>query len=213
MHCLTAWGQKEVDLLQCTASLPGGSGQLNFCKALSHCLGAVGSGTPSPVCVLVVLCVRYLWPLHAWSLLCLLRFCVCCVLGLLARVHQCLCLVCGVCGVLRCKSGVRGPLTLVHRCACLVFCLCSVFGLVVCVRWGAHLVCGVCGVRGLLARCSPAWLLGALFLRCPWLLGACSALRALGVWCMRCPWPLGAYSAVCVLDVLCVRYPWPLGAC
>ena len=27
MHCLTAWGQWAVDLLQCTASLPGGSGQ------------------------------------------------------------------------------------------------------------------------------------------------------------------------------------------
>ena len=27
MHCLTAWGQWTVQLLQCTASLPWGSGQ------------------------------------------------------------------------------------------------------------------------------------------------------------------------------------------
>ena len=41
------WGQWEVELLQCTASLPGGSGQCNSCNALPHCLGAVGSGTPA----------------------------------------------------------------------------------------------------------------------------------------------------------------------
>ena len=27
MHCLTAWGKWAVELLQCSASLPGGSGQ------------------------------------------------------------------------------------------------------------------------------------------------------------------------------------------
>ena len=43
MHCLTAWGQWAVELLQCTASLPGGSGQCNSCNALPHCLGALGS--------------------------------------------------------------------------------------------------------------------------------------------------------------------------
>ena len=32
---------------QCTASLPGGSGQWNSCNALPHCPGAVGSGTPA----------------------------------------------------------------------------------------------------------------------------------------------------------------------
>ena len=36
-----------MELVQCTAPLPGGSGQLNSCNALSHCLGAVGSGTPA----------------------------------------------------------------------------------------------------------------------------------------------------------------------
>ena len=43
MHCLTAWEQWAVQLLQCTASLPGGSGQCSFCNALPHCLGAVDS--------------------------------------------------------------------------------------------------------------------------------------------------------------------------
>ena len=67
MHCLTAWGQRAVQLLQytaalpggrwavqllqCTASLPGGSGKCNFCNALPHCLGAVGSGTPAMHCL------------------------------------------------------------------------------------------------------------------------------------------------------------------
>ena len=67
MHCLTAWGQWAVQLLQCTASTPGGSGQCNSCNALPHCpggsgqrnscnalphcLGAVGSGTPAMHCL------------------------------------------------------------------------------------------------------------------------------------------------------------------
>ena len=67
MHCPTAWGQWAVQLLQRTASLPGGSGQWNSCNALPHCLGgsgqcnfcnalphrprAVGSGTPAMHCL------------------------------------------------------------------------------------------------------------------------------------------------------------------
>ena len=67
MHCLTAWGQWAVELLQCTASLPGGSGQCNSCNALPHCpwgsghcnscnalphcLGAVGIATPAMHCL------------------------------------------------------------------------------------------------------------------------------------------------------------------
>ena len=47
MHCLTAWGQWAVQLLQYTASLPQGSGQWNSCNALPHCVVAVGSGTPA----------------------------------------------------------------------------------------------------------------------------------------------------------------------
>ena len=51
MHCLTAWGQWAVELLQCTAPLPGGIGQCNFCNTLPHCLGAVGSVTPAVHCL------------------------------------------------------------------------------------------------------------------------------------------------------------------
>ena len=51
IHRLTAWGQQAVQLLQCTASLPWGSGQWNPCNALPHCLGAVGSGTPATHCL------------------------------------------------------------------------------------------------------------------------------------------------------------------
>ena len=39
MHCLTAWGQWVVQILQCTTSLPGGSGHCNSCNTLPHCLG------------------------------------------------------------------------------------------------------------------------------------------------------------------------------
>ena len=51
MHCLTAWGQWAVELLQCTAPLPGGIGQCNFCNTLPHCLGAAGSATPAMHCL------------------------------------------------------------------------------------------------------------------------------------------------------------------
>ena len=51
MHCLTAWGQWAVQLLQCTASLPGGTGHRNSCNALPHCLGAVDSATPAMHCL------------------------------------------------------------------------------------------------------------------------------------------------------------------
>ena len=43
MHCPTAWGQWAVDLLQSTASLPGGSGQCNSRNGWSECsAGPVG---------------------------------------------------------------------------------------------------------------------------------------------------------------------------
>ena len=62
MHCLTARGQWAVQLLQCTASLPGGSGQCNSWNALPHCLGAVGGGTPA-------ICGRTAWGQWAVQLL------------------------------------------------------------------------------------------------------------------------------------------------
>ena len=51
MHCLTAWGQWAVELVQCTATLPGGSGQRNSCYALPHSLWAVGNGTSAMHCL------------------------------------------------------------------------------------------------------------------------------------------------------------------
>ena len=45
MHCLSALGHWAMELLQCTASLPGGSGQCTSGNALPARLGAVGSGT------------------------------------------------------------------------------------------------------------------------------------------------------------------------
>ena len=51
MHCLTALGQQAVPLLQCTASLPGGSGQCNSCNALPHCPRAAGRATPATHCL------------------------------------------------------------------------------------------------------------------------------------------------------------------
>ena len=51
MNCLPAWGQWAVQLRQCTASLPWGSGQSNSCNALPNCLEAVGSATPAMHCL------------------------------------------------------------------------------------------------------------------------------------------------------------------
>ena len=51
MHRLTALGHWTVQLLPCSASLPGGSGQWNSCNTLPHCLGAVGSATRAMHCL------------------------------------------------------------------------------------------------------------------------------------------------------------------
>ena len=40
-----------MELLQHTASLPGGSGQWNSCNIQPYCLSAVGSGTPAMHCL------------------------------------------------------------------------------------------------------------------------------------------------------------------
>ena len=44
MHRHTAQGHWAVELLQCTATVPVGSGQQNCCNAPPHCPRAVGSG-------------------------------------------------------------------------------------------------------------------------------------------------------------------------
>ena len=51
MHCLTAWGQWAVLLVQCTASMLVGMEQFNSCYTLHHCMGAVGSGTLAMHCL------------------------------------------------------------------------------------------------------------------------------------------------------------------
>ena len=51
MHCNIAWGHWAVQLVQCTASLPGGIGQWTSCNALPHCLEAVGSATRAMHCL------------------------------------------------------------------------------------------------------------------------------------------------------------------
>ena len=47
IHRLTAWGHWAPEPLQCTTSLPRGSGQCNSCNALLHILGAVGMAIPA----------------------------------------------------------------------------------------------------------------------------------------------------------------------
>ena len=77
VQCHTAWGRWAVELrqcasppargtgspaqeavaalrpelLKCTATLPGGSGQCNPCNAPLHCLGAMGRATPAIHCL------------------------------------------------------------------------------------------------------------------------------------------------------------------
>ena len=48
LHYLTAWGQWTADLVQLTASLPGGSAHWNSCGKQPHYLGGEGSGTLAP---------------------------------------------------------------------------------------------------------------------------------------------------------------------
>ena len=50
VHCLTACVKWAVELLQGTASLPGGGRQWNLCNTLPHCLGAQGSATSAMHC-------------------------------------------------------------------------------------------------------------------------------------------------------------------
>ena len=47
MPCLPAWAEWVVILLQYTASLHGGSGQVNFRYTTPHCLWAMGTATPA----------------------------------------------------------------------------------------------------------------------------------------------------------------------
>ena len=50
MHRHTAWEQRVVGLLWCTAMLLGSSGQQDSCCAFPHCWGVVGSGSRARCC-------------------------------------------------------------------------------------------------------------------------------------------------------------------
>ena len=52
-HCLGAVGSAipAIQLLQCTTTLPRGSGQRYSCNALPHRLGTVGGATPAIHCL------------------------------------------------------------------------------------------------------------------------------------------------------------------
>ena len=50
LHRHTAWRRWAAELLQRTASPPGGCGQCNSCNTPPHCLGAVGRATPAMHC-------------------------------------------------------------------------------------------------------------------------------------------------------------------
>ena len=148
-----------------------------------RCPGPLGSC--SPVCPLGALC------------------CVCAVLGHLAPVHRCACLVrCVVCSVL-------GHLAPVHHCARSMRCFAGA------VSWATWLLftgvparCVALHVRcpGPLGSCSPVYPLGAL-------LGVCGVLATLLLFTVvparcvalrvRCPGPLRSCSPVCPRGLLC----------
>ena len=149
-----------------------------------RCPGPLGSC--SPVCPLGVLC------------------CVCGVLGHLAPVHRCACLVCCFACAMSCASRLLftgAP----ARCVVLrVRCpvppgSCSP------VR-PLGVLCCVCGVLGHLApvrRCArPVCCVARAVSWAPWLLFTRVPARWV-VLCVRCPQPLGSCSPVCSLCVLC----------
>ena len=154
----------------------------------------------------VVLRVRYPGPLGSCSPVCPLcvLLCVCGVLGHLAAVHRCACLMgCFACAV----SWATWLLFTGVPARCVVFCVrCpGPLGTLspVCPR---GLLCCVCGFLSHLApvhqcarsvscfACVVSWTTWLLFTGLP---ARCVALR------VRCPGPLGSCSPVCPLGVLC----------
>ena len=49
-HCQTTWSQWALELMQCTSTLPGGSGECNSCNVRPHGLWVVGSGARAMHC-------------------------------------------------------------------------------------------------------------------------------------------------------------------
>ena len=178
---------------------------LCFACAVSWATWLLFAGVPARC---VVLRLRCLGPLSSCSPVRLLGalLCLCGVLGPLAPVHRCACLVCCVacavslaprflftgvpawCVVLCCNCGVLGHLGPIHRCACSVLCFACAES------WATWLL-----FTGVPARCV------VLRVRCPRPLDSCSPLCPLGVWC--CVYGvLGPLAAVhrCARSVCCV---------
>ena len=137
---------------------------------LARCPGPLGSC--SPVCLLYLL------------------FCLCGVLGHLAPVRRCACVVCSPVrplGVLCCVCAVLGPLAPVHRCA----------------RWPCCVACAVSSATWLLFTGAPARCV-ALRALCPGPPGSCSPVCLLCLLFCLCG-VLGRLAPVqrCVLSVCC----------
>ena len=214
---------RPLGVLCCVCGVLGHLAPVHRCARLVRCVvSAVFRDTwllftGAPVrCV--VLCVGCPWPFDSCSLLCPLGalLCLCGVLGHLAPVHRCACVVCRVaCGV----SWATWLLFTGAPARCVVLCVRCPGPLGSCspvCPLGA-LRC-VCGVQGLLGSCSPVRPFGVLC--CVWgVLGPLTPVhrRAHPVRCVasavsRATWILFTGAPVrCV--ALLVRCPGPLGSC
>ena len=185
----------------------------------------------------VVRCVRCPGPLGSCSPVCALgvQCFVFGVLGLLAPVHRCACVVCCVVCTVSWASWIL--FTDVHA-RCAVFCAWCLEAFGSCSpACFSGVLCGVCGVLGHLAPvqrcarsvlgvlCLMSWASWLLFTGVSVLCGVCGVLGhlapvrrctrvACGVLRVRCPGPRGSCSLVLVLCVVCcVRCPGPRGSC
>ena len=188
---------RPLGVVCCVCGVPGLLAPAHRCARWVCCVACAASRatsllfTGAPVrCV--ALRARSPAPLGSCSpvrLLCL-SFCLCGVLGHLAPVRRCACVVCSrvrPLGVLCCVCGVLGPLAPVHRCA----------------RWVCCVVCAVSWATWLLFTGAPAGCV-ALLARCPGPPGSCTRV------CLLCPLfclcgILGRLAPVhrCVLSVRC----------
>ena len=210
-----------------------------------------GGSTGSPQCVrpmgcwffptapCVCTCVRCLGPFVSCSLVCPLGalFCLCGVLGHLAPVHRCACMVFCIASAVAWATwllfnGVPAWFVALRvRCpgplgSCstvcpvgVLFCLCGLLGHLApvhrCARTVLCVACAVSWATWLLFTGVPARCV-VLSVRCPGPLRSCSAVCPLGVLLGLCG-VLGHLAPIqhCVLSVccLCVQCPWPLGSC
>ena len=202
MHCLTAWGQWTVQLLQCTASLPwgqwavqllqctaslpGGSGQCNPCIALPHCLGTLGSAKPSMHCLTAL----GQW---GWELL----QCTASLPGGSGQCNSCNALPhcpggsgqCNACNALPHYPGAVGSV---------LWCSAAVRGCALCCVWGCSVSPGVscCAFPVLSALCDAV-------LRCAGALVLCCSCGLRCLWCLVL-WCLAVCCAVSCGVLCCV---------